>query len=256
MSKKETSGYLKEVIKGEDEVTRKTLSQFDKEFEFYERSINLVYDITVYLCGLTKSKSFSGSKSAIHFMLPRLLGTMQSIRLLNLKGYYYDESILGRSFFENLGLCAYLARNEEEAENWFAGKAIHVPKIRLYTEFDSFLNEKMEEYEKKEGQAEYGRLSYYVHADMRAIIPSFFRFGKVDFNKRRASMMFPPFYKKDEVSPVALFPIALLVVILKVFKDELGNKWAKKILNILREYKKYAKMDYGQFNGLGNEKKA
>lgn len=240
MSKKETSGYLKAVIKGEDEVTKKTLSQFNKEFEFYERSINLVYDITVYLCGLTKSKPFSGSKSVIHLMLPRLLGTTQSIRLLNLKGYYYDEKILGRSFLENLGLCAYLTRNEEEAKNWLAGKDIHVPKIKLYNEFASFLDEQMEKYE-KEGQAEYGQLSYYVHADVRAIAPSFFRFGKVDFNKRRVNMMFPPFYRKDNVSPVALFPITLLIVIMKVFKDELENKWTKKIQNILREYKEYAK---------------
>ena len=239
MPEKENSDYYNTCLREEEKITRNTLSRFKREFEFYERSINLIYDITTYLCDLTKSKRPSDSKAAILFMIPRLLGTMQSIRVLNLKGYYYDDRILGRSILENFGLCVYLARNQEEAGNWMKGKDISIPKIKLYSELASFLAKEIEKYE-KEGNAEYGKLSSYVHASLWAIAPSFLEPGK----KPRVVMKVPPFFSKKQMSPLALFPMTLLIIIREVFKNELGNIWIDKILNILREYKMYAESTF------------
>ena len=238
MHEKEKSDYFKMSLKEEDEITKKTLSQFKIEFEFYERSLNLLYDVITYLSKSTKSMPLSGSKTVIFAMLPRIIGTMQSMRILNLKGYYYDERILGRSILENFGLCAYFARNEKEARNWLEGKEVKIPKIKLYNEFASFLTGKKE----KGGEAEYGKLSCFVHGGAQAIVSSFLtRPRKAKFNEGRIDIMFPPFFSEKDVAPLEIFPMALLVIVMKVFKDELGNKWIEKIRNILIEYKKYAK---------------
>lgn len=42
MHEKEMSDYFKMSLKEEDEITKKTLSQFKIEFELYERYLNLL----------------------------------------------------------------------------------------------------------------------------------------------------------------------------------------------------------------------
>ncbi|MGA3289744.1 MAG: hypothetical protein ABSD42_05850 [Candidatus Bathyarchaeia archaeon] len=48
----------------------------------------------------------------------RLLGTMQSIKWLLLKGYYFDAEVLKRSFLEGLGDCCYIHQNKGTGEKW------------------------------------------------------------------------------------------------------------------------------------------
>lgn len=243
MPVKTSSNYFKSSARIEEKNTKKTLNRFKKEFKFYERYINLLYDVIVDVSKATKSKPLSGSKAVIFSMLPRLVGTMQSMRILNLKGYYYDERILGRSILENFGLCTYLSENEEEAKNWLDGKDIKISKTRLYYELGSFMmGERKEEY-KKEANAEYGKLSCYVHANVRAIASSFMGKSKkatAKSKKGQVEWRFPPFFKEEWVTSIALFPIILLFVVMGLFKNELGNERIEKITNALMEYEEYA----------------
>ena len=244
MSEKENSDYFNTSLRTEDEITKSTLSQFKKQNESYKRSFNLLYDLTIYLYDLTKSKTPSRSKFAILTMLPRLFGTMQSIRILTMKGYYYDTVILERSFVENLGLFVYLAKNEEEARNWLIGKDISIPKIKLLDELFSLMSKEMKKH--GEGRAMYGKLSQYVHASLRAIGPSFVtnidkQSGRVEkerkeFSEYSFSIEFPPFFRKQDVPDFAVYPMVSLIVIMELFKNELEDRWVKKIRNILREY--------------------
>lgn len=236
--KKENSDHFNTSLKKEEEITRNTLSQFKRELEFYERSFNLAYDVICYLYDLTKSKKTSKGKFAIFCMLPRLFGTMQSIRILGLKGYYYDVAILDRTILENLGLCWYLARNEDEAGNWLTGKDISIPRIKLLVELVSLLSPE----KKKEGKALYGELCNYVHANLRAVGPSFLTPSSSD-EEIRVDVDFPPFYRKKRVPYISLYPIMLLIIIMEVFKSELGNKWIEKIWNIIREWESYSKQN-------------
>ena len=234
MSEKKNSDRFNMILKKENETTKRTLSQLKRENEFYERSFSLLYNLTIYLCDLTKSKMPSRSKFAILTMLPRLLGTMQSIRILGLKGYYYDMAILERSILENIGLCAYLATNEEEARNWLRGKDISIPKIKLLDELYSFLSsEKVREF--KEGKAIYGKLSNYVHASLRAIGPSFLTPSPTS-EELKVDVDFPPFFRKEKVPYVSAYAILLLFVLIIAFKNDIEEKWTEKVWNFIGEY--------------------
>lgn len=238
MPEKANADYFHVSLRNEDETTRNTLSQFKREFEFYERSFNLAYDVVSYLYDLTKNKKhYSISKFAIFTTLPRLFGTMQSIRILALKGYYYDVAMLERSLIENFGLCIYLAENEEEARKWLRGKDIGVPKIKLVDRVLSLLSKETGE----EGKAMYGKASNYVHASLRAIGPSFVTRTSASIEELRVDIQFPPFYRKKRVPHIAVYPTLLLIIVNEVFKDELKDRWANKIWGILREYTKKTK---------------
>ena len=107
---------LDSLLKDEDEVTKETLSQFKKEFELYERSFNLLLETVGDLCDLTTSDKPFGSmaKHAIMLIMPRIVQSIQAIRILNLKGYYYDASVIERGLVESIGLCAYFASRKKK----------------------------------------------------------------------------------------------------------------------------------------------
>jgi hypothetical protein len=66
----------------------------------------------------------------------RLLGTMQSIRWLTLKGYYFDASVLARSLMESIGDCCYIYQNKGTGEKWLKeelrGKVKSLDKFKAY----------------------------------------------------------------------------------------------------------------------------
>ena len=110
MPEKENSDYYNKSLRAENEITKRILSEFKKENKFYERALNLLHEVVNYLYqSKPNGRPFDGT-FAIFTMLPRLFGTIQSIRVLTAKGYYYDAVILQRSVVENLGLCVYLAK--------------------------------------------------------------------------------------------------------------------------------------------------
>jgi hypothetical protein len=234
MPEKENSDYCNLSLRAENEINKRTLSQFKKENKFYERALNFLYEVVNYLYQSKSSEHFD-STFAILTMLPRLFGTIQSIRVLTVKGYYYDAVILERSVVENLGLCVYLARNEKEAERWLTGKDIRMPKINIFDEFFSLISSdavKKDDY----GKALYGKLSQYVHATLKAIGPTYvISIGDIEDQSYKVDYAFPPFFDEKLVTHFALYPMLTLIMLVELFKD-LKDRYLNKMLKCLGDY--------------------
>ena len=207
MPEKENSDYYNISLRAENEITKRVLSEFKKENKFYERALNLLFEVVDYFYQ-SKSSGFFDSTFAILTMLPRLFGTIQSIRVLTVKGYYYDAVILERSVVENLGLCVYLVNNEKEAKRWLAGKDIRMPKINMFDEFFSLVSR--DAVKKGHGwKALYGKLSQYVHATLKAIGPTYVaNIGDIEDQSSNVEYEFPPFFDEKLVTNFAVYPIA------------------------------------------------
>ena len=202
--------YFNDFLEKEDETAKKNLRHFKKEFELYARSFNLLSETINYLNGLTDGQVFSTGKYAVLFIMPRILQSMQSIRALILKGYYYDAAILHRSLVEGIGLCAYLALNEKEAKNWVGGKDVKIAKIELVNRIFTL-----------SGKSVYGKLSGYVHTYMKAIASLI-----ADYNDklRKLGFQYTPKFDKERIPEVTYYPSLILAMLLEIFKDELDEK--------------------------------
>lgn len=89
MEEKGEVDFFNKCLVKEKEIAKKTASLLkrDRESEFYKRSFNLLNGVTRHLYYLTKSNKHSKirsshGKGAILSMMPRLIGTIQSIRIL------------------------------------------------------------------------------------------------------------------------------------------------------------------------------
>jgi len=236
MPEKENSDYYNMSLRAENEITKYMLSQFKKEIKFYERALNLLYEIVDYLYQSKPSTPFD-STFAILTMLPRLFGTIQSITILTIKGYYYDAVILERSVVENLGLCVYLAKNEKEAKRWLTGKDIRVPKINLFDEFFSLVSEDAGKKDHK-WKALYGNLSQYVHATLKAIGPTYVvNIGDIEDQSSKVEYVFPPFFDEKLVTHFAVYPMLTLIMLVELFKEDLKDRYLNKILKCLGDYR-------------------
>lgn len=235
MSEKESSDYYSKSIQTENEVTKDTLSWFKKETEFYKHALNLLHEIAECIFHSKPIRNFD-SKFAIITMLPRLIGTIQSIRVLTVKGYYYDAVILERSVVENLGLCVYITKNEKEATKWLSGKDIRMPKINLFGEFFSLVSGDAVKKDHK-WEALYGKLSQYVHATLKAIGPTYVaNIGDIEDHTSKVEYEFPPFFDKKLVTNFAVYPMLTLIMLVELFKEELKDRYLNKILKCLGDY--------------------
>lgn len=236
MPEKENSDYYNKSLRAENQITKRILSEFKKENKFYERALNLLYEVVDYLYqSKPTGRPFDGA-FAILTMLPRLFGTIQSIRVLTVKGYYYDAVILQRSVVENLGLCVYLAKNEKEAKRWLTGKDIRMPKINIFDEFFSLVSRDT----MKKGhrwKALYGELSQYVHATLKAIGPTYvINIGDIIDQRSKVEYAFPPFFDEKHVEHFAVYPMLTLIMLVELFKEDLKDRYLNKILKCLGDY--------------------
>jgi hypothetical protein len=214
-------------IKAEDEVTKETLRHFKRMFELYERSFNLLLETVSYLFDLTKTElPDSTAKEAILLIIPRIIHSLESIRNLTLKGYYYDVAVLQRSLAESMGLCAYFALNEKEAERWIKGEDIKIPKIELFDFVIKLFGAK-----DFSAKSAYGDLCGYVHTNVRAIV------SMLDFNQPapEIGLLITPEFNKEKVAVIASYPTVMLIIIEKIF-NELPEKRREKITKFRKRY--------------------
>lgn len=224
---------LNDFLESEDENARKTSRQFKKDLKLYEQSFNLLLETTFFLCDKTASSPFSESKLAVLLIMPRVIQSMQSVSILNLKGYYYDKSILERCLMESIGLCAYLGSNEEEASRWLSGKRIKLASIKLFDYVFKLID--------AEGYSSipvYGWMSEYVHTDLGAIVSLI-----ADLHPPKGDMLpkadiqFSPLFDKQKFEGISPYPIAMLIVLGIIFKDDLKKRKLRRILNQLKQFK-------------------
>lgn len=228
MGKLTTFYDSEDFLKAEHEAAKKTLSKFRKEFELYKRSFNLLSETVSYLLDSTKDKRTDYKETAVLSIMPRIIRSMQSIKNLTLKGYYYDVSVLERSLVESMGLCAYLALNEKEAENWIKGKDVKIAKIKLFDYVLKLLSIKNLD---EESHRIYGELCGYVHTNARAIV-SLFDF---DYPWGQIGLKFTSVFDKDRVHEIASYPISMLAILTEIFHKRLPERKKAKIIKLLGE---------------------
>jgi len=213
----------------EDENTKRTLRQFGNDFELYKRSLNLLCKTTHHLCELTEKdpSKIPRAKKLILMIISRIIQSMQSIAILNLKGYYYDVKVLERCLIESMGLCAYFALNEKETMNWINGKKDKIAKIKLIDYIPLLLDLK-----ERRGASFYGKLSGYVHANARAVASII-----VDVDHEGISFPLTPIYDREKVSEISFNPTLMMIILEKIFRDELTEERKAEIMRFIRQYK-------------------
>lgn len=203
-------------LKCEEETTKVTMQKRKKEHELYRSIFNLCSETTDYLCSRTKAKLFSVGKEVTLFLLPRIMQSLQSIRILTLKGYYCDASILARSLFESLGLGVYLSSNDEEAVNWLRGKKLKVTTIDLF----EYVAKSLPSRSIEDIRRVYGRTCDYVHSNVQAIQSLI----DLDETPQRAQLKFCPTFDEDEGCYFASYAMAVALVINEIFRNELPEE--------------------------------
>jgi hypothetical protein len=230
--------HFKSCVEKEEETAKVTFEKLKKEFRLYERCFDLCMEEINCILDSTENKLFdSKAKEAISFILPRIVQSMQSIRLLQTKGYYCDSAILERSFYESVGLCAYLSFDEEEAIRWLHEKPIKVASIHLF----DYVTRLLRVGEHDAGMKRvYGRLCDYVHTNVRSTI-TLITWSRNDvkivsgIDSGIVTLQFIPQFDEKNVGKIALLPLLVILVLEEIFKKELklDRKRQKKLKRLL-----------------------
>jgi len=227
--KKSKNLNLNDFLEAELECATQTAFYLQGDLILYEDTFNLLLEMIHHICDRTTS--LSRVKSAIILVVPRIIQSLQSIRDLTLKGYYYDLLVVQRSFIESIGLCAYLAQNPEEALNWLKGKNMGVAKINLLPYVGKLLKDT--ETDTRYAKVLYGELCNYAHANVRAVL-SLHSITKSP--NLAVGTYFVPVFDEKQVECVAPWVILTLTVLKEIFYDELSERKRNKITKQLNLY--------------------
>lgn len=107
-------------------------------------------------------------RQAAFMILVKAMETMQSIRWLFLKGYYYDAAALHRTFMENLGDCCYIFQNKGTGEKWFQDEKKGY--VKTSDKFKAISKTLKQEIPEEQTEMFYHILCKYVHGNRSAII--------------------------------------------------------------------------------------
>lgn len=229
-----TISPYKDFVDIADKTAKFTLKKFKQEFKLYERLFDLCMETYDYIAKSSESELIdSRAKNAVLFILPRIVQSLQSIRLLTAKGYYYDSTIIKRGLLESIGLCKYLSSNEEEADQWLNGKKVELASIHL---FDYAL--KLDQAEMKtSARAFYGQLCDFVHTNLRGALSLYGGEAKVGKRKQtviagsvKVKFQFAPKFDEKGVIGISSYPMLANQMLEHVFEKELkryGNRQKK-----------------------------
>jgi hypothetical protein len=223
---------LNDFLEAESECATQTIFYLGEDLILYEHTFNLLLEMIHHICSRkTSGNPLSTVKSAIMIIVPRIIQSLQSIRDLTLKGYYYDLSVVQRSFIESIGLCAYLSQNPEEALNWLKGKDVSVAKINLLPYAGKLLKDTKTN--TKRAKALYGRLCNYAHANVRAVASLL---AKSESSNLTIGTFYVPVFDEKQVECIAPWSILTLAVLREIFYNELAERKRNKITKQLNLY--------------------
>jgi hypothetical protein len=216
-----TISPYKNFVERADETAKVTLKKFKQEFKLYERLFSLFEETNDCIAKSTENELLdSTAKNAVLFILPRIVQSLQSIRLLTAKGHYYDSAIIKRALLESIGLCEYLSSSEEEADRWFHGKKIKLASIHLFDYALRIDHAKTETF--------YGLLCDYVHTNLRGALSLYGGRAKVEKRKQtditgsvKVKFQFAPKFDQKEVIGISSYPMLATLMLEHIFKKEL-----------------------------------
>jgi hypothetical protein len=215
--------------------------EFSKEvLEKYETAYSLCDEI---LYDLEESVTFTDDldRQAIFMILIKLMGTMQSIKWLFLKGYYYDAEVLGRSFVESLGTCCYIHQNKGIGDKWFKDE-------KLCTSLEKFqaINKTLKREITEQDTAHFYRnLCKFVHGNRTAIGTLIFEVEDEYDSKdelKTIRFRYPSKYDKRIVDSLIGHPLGTLLVIQEIF-PEISDFDKKEITEIQKSLVVLANLD-------------
>jgi hypothetical protein len=205
----------------EEETLRITLKKFKQDSKLYEHCFDLCMETFDCIAKSRESEIISSKgKDTTLIILPSIMQSMQSIRLLATRGYYYDSAIIVRSLLESIGLCQYLSTDNEEAIRWIHGKRIKLAGIHLFDYAFAKDDAKV--------KSLYGHLCNYVHRNIRSAI--YFYKGvhepkvRKDANTEegvRVNFQFVPQFDKKEAPQTSIYPLLVALMLRDIFKEEL-----------------------------------
>jgi hypothetical protein len=159
-------------------------------------------------------------RQASSLILVKALGTMQSIRWLFLKGYYFDAAALHRTFMENLGDCCYISQNKGSGEKWF--KDEKTSHARTADKFKAISKTLKQDIPEEQTDTFYHILCKYVHGNRPAVMTLISEVeDEYDLDEALSTIRFrnPSSYNKGMVDSIANLPVVVLLVIQELFPE-------------------------------------
>jgi hypothetical protein len=202
----------------QEEMHEKRAHEYSKlAIEQYEIAYSLCDEI---LYDIEENINMEGDhdRQAIFVILVRTLGSLQSIKWLFLKGYYYDGTVLYRSFMEAIGTCCFISQNKGTGEKWLLNKKL-ATSLDMFKAAEKTLKRNMPD---KEIARFYGKLSMFAHCDNWAIGTTISEIEDEysitdDFNTIRFRNPTP--YDKLMVDTIVYHPLMALVIIQALFPE-------------------------------------
>jgi len=228
----------------ERENEKKTLQKCRQQIRLYKSSFNICSETIDFIFHHSEEKMSSPSPTspstlATSIIMYRLIGTLQSIQTLTLKGYYYEAKVLMRNFGESLGLCAYLKDNPIKAAHWLQGEKINISSIKLFSQMEKIFLSKKTKTADKSTYRFYGNLCNYVHSNITAsldIIVKEIKQKATDGQPITALTLQLPKFDSEEVDEVPHLAITMALGIFYVFEDELPIEKKVKLLRFIRNH--------------------
>lgn len=206
-------------IAHQEQLHEKKALEFSREaLDHYEVAYSLCDEI-LYDIEEDISRKSDCDRQAIFMILVRVMGTMQSIKWVSLKGYYYDGLVLFRSFMESLGTCCYISQNKGTGEKWLSNKKL-AGTLDMFKALNKMINKDLSD---DETARLFGKLCNFTHGDSPAIknliseIEDEKNCGGEELKTIRFSS--PSVYDKEMVDVVAGHPLTTLLVIKALFPE-------------------------------------
>jgi hypothetical protein len=227
----------KEIFTDESKNIQNAIKQSKASLAFYEEGVSLCNEILSSVSKQDKEKLRQIEDRVCDLILVRTLGTMQSIRNLTIMGYYYEASILDRSFIEAIGLCCYLKLNKEDAKKWFKDNKIDKSSFKILESISILLNLDL----KNQINELYGRLCDFVHTNSSAVATLIdFETAEQYLNQegqkiKQVFIEIPSKYDKSKVDNIISYPLLVLLIMLTIFEKQISNTQRKKINRFLKK---------------------
>ena len=155
------TAFYRQTVHQEQLHEKQALETSKDAIEHYEIAYSLCHEILFDLEETIDLRDDPDRRAASEIFI-RLLGTMQSIKWLLLKGYYFDAAVLNRSFLEGLGDCCYIHQNKGTGEKWIKDEK----KIaRTSDKFKAISRTLKREIPEEDTQNLYRNLCKYVHGN-------------------------------------------------------------------------------------------
>jgi hypothetical protein len=214
------TAFYQQTVKQEQLHEKQALEISKEALEHYEIAYSLCHEILFELEENVDLKD-DPDRRAVSEIFIRLLGTMQSIKWLLLKGYYFDASVLKRSFLEGLGDCCYIHQNKGTGEKWFKDEKKYA-KTRASNKFIALIKTLKREIPSEDTMELYRKLFKYVHGNSSATMTLISEVeDEYDLEESLSTIYYsvPSRYDKCTVDNIAILSVMVLSVIQELFPE-------------------------------------